>query len=180
MAHDQITKGVGIIPDFFHDILAYIIPGYMLLLNLTINYNLVANNSPMFISDIEIWALTFLLIPAYVLGRFCEHVGKMFFDSKYLGKYSSKPKWDLIFKGDYYTESFKNNLKVKIKAWLKNQDGEQLMKECEESDNQKDEYFNLIQFYLRERFPSIALYEKKQNATIVLVRSLSIIFGANT
>lgn len=77
-----------------------------------------------------------------------------------------------------YTTAFKNNLAKKIEEWLVKQDGKNLIKECK--DSKRDDYFNLIQFYLRERFPSVALYEKKQNATIVLTRSLCIGFFFNT
>ena len=89
------------------------------------------------------------------------------------------PKWTLIFdeKDDHYTKSFKNNVAKKIEEWLEKQDGASLLSMCK--DRSKDDYFNLIQFYLRERFPSVALYEKKQGATIVLTRSLAIVFASN-
>ena len=60
---------------------------------------------------------------------------------------------------------------------LENQEGAKLIDECKKK--QKDDYFNIIQFYLRERFPSVAYYEKKQNAVKVSSRSLTLIFGIN-
>lgn len=80
-------------------------------------------------------------------------------------------------KNTNYSKPFKDNLTRKIAKWLELQDGEALINECK--SNQKDDYFNLIQFYLRERFPSVALFEKKQNANITLMRSLSIAFALN-
>ena len=89
------------------------------------------------------------------------------------------PKWGLLFdkENKSYTKSFKSNLIKKLREWLVRQDGEGLINECQE--NGKDDYFNIIQFYLRERFPLVALYEKKQNATIVLMRSLAVGFALN-
>jgi len=76
-----------------------------------------------------------------------------------------------------YSRQFKIDALTKIKEWLSNLKSGQLLIECK--IEKRDDYFNLIQFYLRERFPTVALYEKKQNATIVLTRSLFIIFIIN-
>ena len=94
-------------------------------------------------------------------------------------KFRSNPKWSLLFddNDNKYTEIFKENTIKKITEWLKDQNGEALINECREKE--RDDYFNIIQFYLRERFPAVALYEKKQNATIISSRSLSLIFICN-
>lgn len=133
--------------------------------------------------DLKIY-LSFIVV-SYVLGRLFEQIGIITihynsppFLQKWF-KYSSNPKWSLLFDEEEhkYTESFKDNVIKKLTEWLANQNGEKLIKECKEQ--KKDDYFNIIQFYLRERFPAVALYEKKQNATIILSRSLALIFLFN-
>jgi len=178
------SKAVGIIPDFFHDIIAYIIPGYVSIMVMILNFYFMNILPDLALNEINLFYYFLSLIAAYVLGRFYEHLGYFTIHHRkfpFVGKWgkNSTPKWSLIFdeKEKSYTEVFKTNLKNKIEAWLKNQDGNLLMEECK--DSKKDDYFNLIQFYLRERFPAVALYEKKQNATIVLTRSMAIIFFLN-
>lgn len=186
---------VGIIPDFFHDIIAYIIPGYTVIILLLSNFYIIGIFPQLFNINLDIKGYSLSLLIAYVVGRFFEQFGLMTIhhrkillikklENKKLPsiKFAVKtlsPKWSLLFEPENksYTESFKKNVIAKIQSWLDLQEGTPLMKECK--DKHKDDYFNLIQFYLRERFPAVALYEKKQNATIVLTRSLSIIFAAN-
>lgn len=179
----EATK-VGIIPDFFHDIIAYIIPGYTALILFACNLYIIGLLEISFIKDDGLKGFSLSLLVAYVIGRFFEQLGLMTIHRKKFPfvRESSEipsPKWSLIFdpEDDHYTEPFKNNVAKKIEEWLEKQDGASLLSTCK--DKGKDDYFNLIQFYLRERFPSVALYEKKQNATIVLTRSLAIVFACN-
>lgn len=181
---------VGIIPDFFHDIIAYIIPGYTALLLVVSNFYVIGVLKTSCVNDVDLKSFSLSLIAAYVIGRFFEQIGYMTIhhrrfpflclSSKFPFLHASpkvkSPKWSLILDENdgHYTEQFKNNVIKKIAQWLKKQDGDSLVMACK--DKGKDDYFNLIQFYLRERFPTVALYEKKQNATIVLTRSLAIIF----
>jgi len=185
--------GTGIIPDFFHDIIAYLIPGYTIFILMLISTIIIDDrttiNDIFFNHEKELNITAFLAISiiSYIMGRSIERLGYWLLHQN-RGKYTQiplkpiKPKWSLIFNPSdmNYTETFKDNLKIKIAQFLNNQAGDALMKKCENSKpNQKDDYFNLIQFYLRERFPSVALYEKKQNANIILSRSLAIIFAFN-
>jgi len=175
----------GLIPDFFHDVIAYLIPGFTVGCLLFFNAYIATKVVPFNVSDFGIATFFFISVLAYVVGRILEHVGYITIHNKKLplfGKKSSVPgpKWSLVFDEDEksYTTAFKNNLEKKIEEWLEGQDGKAVMEECKTT--KKDDYFNLIQFYLRERFPLVALYEKKQNATIVLTRSLCIGFFSNT
>jgi hypothetical protein len=176
---------VGIIPDFFHDIIAYIIPGYLVLILIAFNLSIINHvKDASFIKVTELKEYFLSLIVAYVIGRFFEQLGYSTIHHKkfpFIGKAANipSPKWSLIFDEQdiSYTEIFKQNVIGKIEAWLIKQNGNRLIFAC--NNNKKDDYFNLIQFWLRERFPNVALYEKKQNATIVLTRSLSMIFFIN-
>lgn len=185
---EEETKGngiTGLIPDFFHDVIAYLIPGYTVISFLVIDVYVATHEVPFDISSIGVAAFFFFTVLAYIIGRFLEQVGyKCIHHRKFpfFGK-SNKvitPKWSLVFDGndDSYTETFKSNLVKKIEEWLDKQDGKKLIEDCK--NNKKDDYFNIIQFYLRERFPLVALYEKKQNATIVLTRSLAVWFILNS
>jgi len=182
---NDIESGkVGIIPDFFHDIIAYIIPGYTTLILFACNMYIIGMSKTFLVKDIDLKEYSLSLLVAYVIGRFFEQVGLMtihhrkfpFFN---VSSKTKSPKWSLIFDPAdiHYTEPFKKNVANKIEKWLEKQDGTLLLSTCK--DKGKDDYFNLIQFNLRERFPSVALYEKKQNATIVLTRSLAIVFVFN-
>lgn len=185
MAKDNEVEAnkVGVIPDFFHDIIAYIVPGYTALILFAGNLYIGGLSKVSLINDVDLKVFSLSLLVAYVIGRFFEQLGLMTihrrkFPFVCLPEIPS-PKWSLIFdpKDNHYSEPFKNNVAKKIEEWLEKQDGASLLSTCK--DKRKDDYFNLIQFYLRERFPSVALYEKKQNATIVLTRSLAIIFACN-
>lgn len=181
------TKGngvTGLIPDFFHDVIAYLIPGYTVICLLVINVYISTHEFPVKIESLGITAFFFSSVLAYVIGRVLEQFGYKFIHHKkfpFFGdsRIVTSPKWGLLFDDEnhLYTQSFKNNVSHKIQKWLEKQDGEALIEECKE--NKKDDYFNLIQFYLRERFPLVALYEKKQNANIVLTRSLACAFFLN-
>ncbi len=178
-------KPLGLIPDFFHDIIAYILPGLTIILLLIADLYLVINVDLNQFAKNSLGVLSTGFVVAYIAGRFFEELGRIsihkwapkFITNKY--HLLLKPKFELIFSDNStkYTSSFKCNVQEKITEWLNNQDGEKLIEECKKEN--KDDYFNLIQFYLRERFPNIALYEKKQNATIILSRSLSLIFVSN-
>lgn len=178
-------KQLGLIPDFFHDIIAYIIPGWAIILLLIADLHLVTKIDLNLFTKNSLEVLSTGFVVAYIAGRFFEELGRVSIHNwapdfvKNLFKYYLNPKWSLIFNDESpkYTCSFKCNVQTKITEWLKNQKGEELIEECKKKT--KDDYFNLIQFYLRERFPNIALYEKKQNATIILSRSLSLIFLSN-
>lgn len=174
----------GIIPDFFHDVIAYLVPGYTAIILLFFDIIVIQNQFIISLNDFGLAAFFFSTIIAYVIGRFLEHLGyKTIHHRKFpfFGKSNivTTPKWSLLFdnEDDHYTKVFKKTVTTKIEEWLEKQNGKELVEESKESE--QDDYFNLIQFYLRERFPSIALYEKKQNATIVLTRSLTIIFALN-
>jgi len=175
-------KQLGLIPDFFHDIIAYIIPGLAFILLLIVDWYLVKPIELGKLGDYSLLILSAVFVVAYISGRFFEQLGLISIHSrapifiKKIFKYSLSPKWSLIFdeNSPKYTCSFRCNVQSKITEWLSKQQGEKLIDECKKET--KDDYFNLIQFYLRERFPNIALYEKKQNATIILSRSLSLIF----
>jgi hypothetical protein len=195
MGKDNETESmkVGIIPDFFHDIIAYIIPGYTSLVLFTCNLYIIGLLKPSFTKDIDIKGFSLSVLGAYVIGRFYEQLGFMTihrrkfpfircckkFPKVCKSNKIPSPKWSLIFDSndEHYTKPFKDNVAKKIMEWIENQDGASLLSTCKEE--KKDDFFNLIQFYLRERFPSVALYEKKQNATIVMSRSLAIIFTCN-
>jgi len=177
----------GIIPDFFHDVIAYITPGYTALIIVGINIYVASEEYIFDVNNMGFAAFMLLSVIAYVIGRFFEQLGYSTIHNKGFPFYGKRaeiesPKLSLLFnesendsKG--YTPAFRTNLQTKITEWLESQNGRDLLSECESI--RTDDYFNLIQFYLRERFPSVALYEKKQNATIVLTRSLSIIFLLN-
>ena len=185
---EEETKGngiTGLIPDFFHDVIAYLIPGYTVIIFLLIDAYVATHKVPMDLANFGVAAFFFVTVVAYIIGRFLEQVGyKCIHHRKFpfFGRDSKviSPKWSLIFdKNDKsYTEAFKSNVAKKIEKWLDKQDGKKLIEECNKKE--KDDYFNIIQFYLRERFPLVALYEKKQNATIVLTRSLAVGFMLNT
>ena len=175
----------GIIPDFFHDIIAYIIPGYVVIFLIAFNAFLLGYVEPAdssFLAGLN-WAIAIfaggiLTIIAYVIGRFFSELGHYT-----IHKLVGSPKWSLIFKRDsFYTDNFRENVKKKIQDWFDEQswqaaDGKSLMDECE--DRKKDDYFNVIQYSLNERFSSFSLYNKKQNALVVSDRSLTIIFLLN-
>ncbi len=187
MAENNANSGglSGVIPDFFHDVIAYFVPGFTIITLLFVNVFIVSGNLPFTPADTGVVAFIFVTVAAYVIGRVLEQVGYMSIHNKkfpFFGE-SNKlvtPKWSILFCKDdqKYTNKFKENLEKKLGEWLNKQGGEDLIKACKEGE--KDDYFNLIQFYLRERFPQIALYEKKQNATIVLTRSLAVGFFLNT
>lgn len=184
--NESANKQIGLIPDFFHDIIAFIIPGWVFIILILINALILKIISISDFSEIDLNIYLSVIVASYVLGRLFEQLGLLtvhysspaILKSKF--KFGVNPKWSLLFDDDEdkYTETFKKNAVKKITEWLKNQDGEELIKECIKT--KKDDYFNIIQFYLRERFPAVALYEKKQNATIILSRSLSLIFICNT
>lgn len=186
MIEDE-TKGngiTGLIPDFFHDVIAYLTPGYTLIFLAFINVYVATRELPFKINDVGLGAFFILTVLAYVVGRFLEQVGYICIHHRkfpFFGKNNKTitPKWGLVFDENdkSYTTSFKTNIAKKVEKWLVKQDGKALMEECK--NNKKDDYFNIIQFYLRERFPLVALYEKKQNATIVLTRSLAVVFFLN-
>lgn len=179
---EEETKGSGItglIPDFFHDVIAYLIPGYVVISLLFIDVYVATHELLFKVNDLGVTAFFFATVLAYIIGRFLEQVGYISIHQRkfpFFGENNKviTPKWSLVFDENdkSYTKSFKTNLSTKIEEWLKNQNGQALMEECVKT--KKDDYFNLIQFYLRERFPLVALYEKKQNATIVLTRSLTV------
>ncbi|MDE5419145.1 hypothetical protein L3049_14185 [Labilibaculum sp. DW002] len=184
MADDNISKGAGIIPDFFHDIIAYIIPGYIVIVTVIVNITIITNKGWANIEKINFASISISFIVAYVLGRFFEQLGKITIHNRVFpfvlkAHKRPSPKWTLIFdeENDEYSSVFKARLIVKIKEWYKTTLGDDFIEKCKFEI--KDDYFNLIQFYLRERFPAVALYEKKQNATIVLTRSLTLIFFSN-
>ncbi len=183
--NESANKQIGLIPDFFHDIIAFIIPGWVFIVLLAINALILKIITVSDLSSFDLNIYLSVTVFSYVIGRLFEQMGLLsihysspaFLKNKF--KFRNNPKWSLLFDDNdqKYTKSFKDNAIKKITAWLENQDGENLMKECREQE--KDDYFNVIQFYLRERFPAVALYEKKQNATIILSRSLSLIFLCN-
>lgn len=188
MADDEksyVDKASGIIPDFFHDIIAYLIPGTIVMALAGLDAALyfsqgkasIKNAVTVFESSYS--NFLFFVVIAYVLGRFFEALSYSWIhNSKLLG--ITNPKYDLIFKdppeGDY-SKPFRENLLEKIKEHLDKQRGEELIAECKRID--KDDFFNVIQFYLRERWPAVAYYEKKQNAVKVTSRSLTLIFAIN-
>jgi len=174
MTEKTFSKGAGIIPDFFHDILAYIIPGYSAIILVVMNNSIINGQGFDYFKEIDFLTISIMFLVAYVIGRFFEQLGKIIIHSK-----KNNPKWSLIFdeKSTDYTQEFKESVNEKIKSWLINTFDEKFLEEC--IKDKKDDYFNIIQFYLRERFPAVALYEKKQNANIVLTRSLSLIFVMN-
>lgn len=184
--NESANKQIGLIPDFFHDIIAFIIPGWMFIILILINALILKIITISDFSTIDLNIYLSVIVVSYVLGRLFEQLGllSIHYSSpvilKNKLKFGVNPKWSLLFddEDDKYTKTFKNNAVKKITEWLKNQDGEELIKECIKT--KRDDYFNIIQFYLRERFPAVALYEKKQNATIILSRSLSLIFMCNT
>ncbi|AZQ63090.1 hypothetical protein EI427_12835 [Flammeovirga pectinis] len=181
MSTETVSKGAGIIPDFFHDIIAYIIPGYTSIIVILVNYSIITRTGLNFFKDLNFSSLSVLFIIAYVIGRFLEQFGKETIHNKKLPYFHgmNSPKYSLVLDDDdkTYSTVFKDKLKTKISEWSTKSLGENFIDQCK-SEN-KDDYFNLIQFYLRERFPAVALYEKKQNANIVLSRSLSILFILN-
>lgn len=172
----------GLIPDFFHDVIAYFVPGYALILLLWMNHY-VAFGEPIIGPDVGWGAFFFLSVAAYIFGRMLGQFGYWLIHHRTFPFLFKKrvpgPKWALLFddKDEAYSRTFKTNLIQKIEDWLKSQNGQELVAECKQS--KKDDYFNLIQFYLRERFPSVALFEKKQNANLNLMRSLSVAFALN-
>jgi hypothetical protein len=182
MSESPISKGTGIIPDFFHDIIAYIIPGYVAIIAIIINVIIITNQGIDLLDKVNLTSISILFLIAYVIGRFFEQLGlKTIHNRKFpfVGKKqkTESPKWTLLFKDDIYSSEFKKSLLSKITEWCEKTLGSDFMSKCE--SEKKDDYFNLIQFYLRERYPAVAFYEKKQNATIVLTRSLTIIFFVN-
>lgn len=183
--NESANKQIGLIPDFFHDIIAFIIPGWVFIVLIAIDALILKIITVKELTSIDLNIYLSVVVSSYVIGRFFEQMGILtihYSAPKLLKKwfkYESNPKWSLLFDDneEKYTKSFKDNAIKKISQWLKKQDGEELIKQCKES--KKDDYFNIIQFYLRERFPAVALYEKKQNATIILSRSLALIFLSN-
>lgn len=177
MSETIISKGIGIIPDFFHDLLAYVVPGYVMIILLFANY-FALTGWDMKIFDVSFVLVSLSFIVAYIFGRFFEQVGKKTIHKKSFHKRKViRPKLDLLFKPGNYSKNFRDKLINKIGTWYDSDEGQKFMEECK--NNSQDDYFNLIQYYLRARFPEVALYEKKQNANIVLSRSLSIIFFIN-
>ncbi len=63
---------VGIIPDFFHDIIAYIIPGYTALILFVCNLYIIGLLEISFIKDFDLKGFSLSLLVAYVIGRFFE------------------------------------------------------------------------------------------------------------
>lgn len=182
MSETIISKGIGIIPDFFHDLLAYVVPGYVMIILLFANY-LALTGWDIKTFDVSFFLFSLSFIVTYIFGRFFEQVGKKtihkksFLINKNCEREVIRPKLDLLFKSDDYSKNFRDKLINKIGTWYDSDQGQKFMEESKK--NNQDDYFNLIQYYLRARFPEVALYEKKQNANIVLSRSLSIIFFIN-
>lgn len=115
------SKKVGIIPDFFHDIIAYIIPGYTALILIACNLYIFGLLKISFLKDVDLKGFSLSLLVAYVIGRFFEQLGFMTIHHRKFPFVceSSKipsPKWSLIFdpKDHHYTEPFKNNVAKKI------------------------------------------------------------------
>jgi hypothetical protein len=124
------SKKVGIIPDFFHDIIAYIIPGYTALILFTCNLYIIGLLKPSFIKDIDLKGFSLSVLVAYVIGRFFEQLGLMtihhrkfpFICCRKKFPFVCKspkipsPKWSLIFdpEDEHYTKPFKNNVENKI------------------------------------------------------------------
>lgn len=184
MSDTPISKGAGIIPDFFHDIIAYVIPGYVMMILILMNIGIASNWERNYIGSIDFATISLSLISAYIIGRFFEQLGKItihnrkfpFFGKRFKIK---SPKWTLLFdsKDKNYSEEFKDRVIEKMKEWSQKSLGDSFIEKCK--DEGRDDYFNLLQYYLRERFPAVALYEKKQNSNIVLTRSLALIFFIN-
>ncbi|HEV2111388.1 MAG TPA: hypothetical protein VGT99_08545 [Gammaproteobacteria bacterium] len=178
---NEAESWVGVIPDFFHDILAYLIPGYVALILCLVDWRLAQGESLLTKDEFGFFGLFAAFVSAYVIGKAFEQVGYRLIHTRewpYTKKARKRmPKWRLLFEEPFYTNAFKKELQKAIGEWYKTYGGPAVVEECKGSE--KDEYFNLIQFYLRERFPAVALYEKKQNAAIVLSRSLSLIFLVN-
>jgi len=183
--NESANKQIGLIPDFFHDIIAFIIPGWVFIVLVAIDALILKILTIKELTSIDLNIYLSVVVSSYVIGRLFEQIGLLTIHYsapaflKQWFKYESNPKWSLLFDDneEKYTQSFKENAIKKISQWLEKQDGEELIKQCKES--KRDDYFNIIQFYLRERFPAVALYEKKQNATIILSRSLALIFLSN-
>ena len=182
-----LEKAGGIIPDFFHDIIAYLIPGTIAIIvvyfdvviyldKVVINRSLIEPLSyPIVKSPYGISEFLLFLVIAYVIGRFFESISYWF-----IHKISRKYKHYLLFHvNSPYSNAFRTNLEKKIVDHLKLQNGEEIIASCKKSNKKQDDFFNLIQFYLRERFPNVAYYEKKQNAIKITSRSLVVIFAFN-
>ena len=116
----EVKSLPGIIPDFFHDILAYIIPGSTALILLGCNLYIVG--LPIFFEtfDKSGWAalggLSLSGVAAYVIGRFFEQLGILTMNRTWLPCFFCRerpsPKWSLIFGQEEsakskYTDAFK-------------------------------------------------------------------------
>ena len=176
----DFSKNIGVIPDFFHDLIAYILPGMLSIMLIVLDYSVIVNDFDLSKLNISILESIWLIVLAYIFGKIYSYIGYIYIHSRnYFFIKINKPKWSLLFdeNDESYTQAFKDNLKTKLKEWLSNQNGEKIIVEAE--SEKKDDYFNLLLFYFRERYPAIALYEKKQNSNIILARSCSVIFLIN-
>jgi len=116
MAEDNGHSGSlsGIIPDFFHDVIAYFVPGFTIITLLIVNLFIVSGKLPFTLVDIGIVVFIFASVIAYVIGRVLEQAGYMSIHHKkppFIGKDNKFfiPKWSLLFdeKNEEYTKSFK-------------------------------------------------------------------------
>ena len=111
----------AIIPDFFHDIIAYLIPGFTALI-LVLFDSFVYGFKFEFPFTKNVYLDFFIfLIASYIIGRFFESLGYSL-----IHKWGGNPKYSLLFdtKSDFYTEIFKENIIKKISEHLENQEGE--------------------------------------------------------
>lgn len=73
--NESANKQIGLIPDFFHDIIAFIIPGWVFMVLLAINALILKIIT---ISDLSSFDLNIYLsvtVFSYVLGRLFEQMG---------------------------------------------------------------------------------------------------------
>lgn len=93
------TTNPGLIPDFFHDVIAFFIPGYFLLILVWVNNLLILENPDMPI-EISIGTFFFISIAAYVIGRILGQLGFLLLHHREfpnLFKTIPGPKWALLF-----------------------------------------------------------------------------------
>jgi len=120
---EEETKGngiTGLIPDFFHDVIAYLTPGYTFIFLAFINVYVATRELPFKINDVGLGAFFIVTVLAYVVGRFLEQVGYICIHHRkfpFLGKTNRliTPKWGLVFdeNDNSYTKAFKTNIAKK-------------------------------------------------------------------
>ncbi|HEY3346889.1 MAG TPA: hypothetical protein VGK71_04635 [Nitrospirota bacterium] len=131
-------KAAGIIPDFFHDIIAYLVPGTIVGVLAYIN-SIIFTGDPLSFASFKAEGIPLALIVIYVIGRFFETISMYFHhtDEKFWFPAclrSGNPKKDLLTYvkdgKNKYSEEFQNSIRRSFANYYKQVNGDCIMFAC--------------------------------------------------